>query len=124
MAIVHSSPSIRRGARRGEVAGIVATATELREVLARDRFDKYVAKEKRMVFVASVVREARLIEVTVTSTDCRDPKDNKFLELAVSGCAAAIISGDDDLLVLNPYRRNRHPPTKEFLGPILSINRP
>ncbi len=35
---------------------------------------------------------------------CRDTKDDKFLELAVSGRAAYIISGDDDLLVLHPFR--------------------
>jgi predicted nucleic acid-binding protein len=35
---------------------------------------------------------------------CRDPKDNKFLELAVEAGAACIITGDKDLLVLNPFR--------------------
>ncbi|MFP4390748.1 MAG: putative toxin-antitoxin system toxin component, PIN family [Desulfococcaceae bacterium] len=35
---------------------------------------------------------------------CRDPKDNKFLELAVSGSASILIAGDQDLLVLNPFR--------------------
>lgn len=37
-------------------------------------------------------------------TNCRDPKDNKFLELAVSGNATWIVSGDKDLLSLHPYR--------------------
>ncbi|MBX9781791.1 MAG: putative toxin-antitoxin system toxin component, PIN family [Chitinophagaceae bacterium] len=37
-------------------------------------------------------------------TDCRDPKDNKFLELAVAANATCIITGDIDLLVLNPFR--------------------
>jgi predicted nucleic acid-binding protein len=37
-------------------------------------------------------------------TDCRDPKDNKFLELALSGKATHIVSGDEDLLVLHPFR--------------------
>ncbi|WP_079680589.1 putative toxin-antitoxin system toxin component, PIN family [Planktothrix sp. PCC 11201] len=36
--------------------------------------------------------------------ECRDPKDNKYLELAVSGNADYIITGDKDLLVLNPFR--------------------
>ena len=44
------------------------------------------------------------IKPTETITDCRDPKDNKFLELAVASNAPFIITGDDDLLVLNPYR--------------------
>ncbi len=37
-------------------------------------------------------------------TACRDPTDDKFLELAVNGRADLIISGDADLLVLNPFR--------------------
>jgi predicted nucleic acid-binding protein len=37
-------------------------------------------------------------------TDCRDPKDNKFLALAIDGQADAIIRGDDDLHVLHPFR--------------------
>lgn len=37
-------------------------------------------------------------------TECRDVKDNTFLELALSGKATWIISGDADLLVLHPFR--------------------
>ncbi|WP_459868116.1 putative toxin-antitoxin system toxin component, PIN family [Endothiovibrio diazotrophicus] len=37
-------------------------------------------------------------------TECRDPKDNKFLELAVAGGASALITGDQDLLALHPFR--------------------
>ena len=35
---------------------------------------------------------------------CRDPTDDKFPELAVNGRADLIVSGDADLLVLNPLR--------------------
>ena len=35
---------------------------------------------------------------------CRDPKDDQILELAVSGNADCIVTGDDDLLTLNPFR--------------------
>jgi len=46
-----------------------------------------------------------LTEVTVRINACRDIKDNKFLELAVSGNASAIITGDNDLLTLNPFQK-------------------
>ncbi len=36
-------------------------------------------------------------------TTCRDPKDNQFLEIAVAGQADVIVSGDKDLLVLDPF---------------------
>ena len=45
-----------------------------------------------------------LIDVLISVTDCRDPKDNKFLELAISADASCIITGDKDLLVLHPFR--------------------
>ncbi len=34
---------------------------------------------------------------------CRDPRNDKFLDVALAGEAAAIISGDKDLLMLNPW---------------------
>ncbi|MBV9825723.1 MAG: putative toxin-antitoxin system toxin component, PIN family [Alphaproteobacteria bacterium] len=47
---------------------------------------------------------AELIEITERIAACRDPKDDKFLELAVNGRADVIVTGDDDLLALNPFR--------------------
>lgn len=37
-------------------------------------------------------------------TDCRDKKDNKYLELALAAQADLIITSDSDLLALNPWR--------------------
>jgi len=50
------------------------------------------------------VQKSLLIEIEETIIECRDAKDNKFLELAISGKASAIITGDKDLLVLHPFR--------------------
>ena len=44
------------------------------------------------------------VAVTTSITDCRDAKDNKFLELAINGQANCIITGDRDLLVLRPCK--------------------
>jgi predicted nucleic acid-binding protein len=51
-----------------------------------------------------VLAAAELVTITDRTTACRDPKDDKFLELAVNGRANLIISGDADLLALNPFR--------------------
>ena len=88
---------------------------ELKEVARRSKFDKYVAKLKRLKFVANVVQRAELFEPTETINECRDPKDNKFLELAVSGNASHIITGDADLLVMNPFRGIAIVSPQEFL---------
>ena len=80
------------------------TLLELDEVLCRPKFSKYVSERQRLEFFEALVSKAEFIQVTDVITDCRDKKDNKFLELAISGEASHIISGDNDLLVLNPFR--------------------
>jgi putative PIN family toxin of toxin-antitoxin system len=47
---------------------------------------------------------AELVTITERVAVCRDPKDDKFLELALNGRADLIISGDADLLVLDQFR--------------------
>jgi putative PIN family toxin of toxin-antitoxin system len=81
-----------------------ATVAELNDVLRRPRFDPYVHEDERLEFLAVLVRDAEVVEVTEIVTDCRDPKDNKFLQLALDGGATHIVSGDEDLLVLHPFR--------------------
>ena len=81
-----------------------ATVTELDEVIHLPRFDKYLSEEERIEFLTTLVHEAELVNVVETVTDCRDPRDNKFLELAVSGRATHIVTSDSDLLVLHPFR--------------------
>ena len=63
-----------------------------------------LSNEERMQFLSSFILHTTLIEVDETITECRDSKDNKFLELGVCGKADFIISGDEDLLILNPFR--------------------
>ena len=80
------------------------TWEEINEVIHRPKFDKYIDDFDRFVFLAALKQRATFIEPTETITDCRDPKDNKFLELAVAANAPIIVTGDPDLLVLNPFR--------------------
>ncbi|MGI8586881.1 MAG: putative toxin-antitoxin system toxin component, PIN family [Chloroflexia bacterium] len=89
---------------RGELLFSEVTRDELEEVIRRERFDKYQTRDAREQFIKDLSEVAILIEVTETITECRDPKDNKFLELAISGKADCIISGDRDLRVLHPFR--------------------
>jgi putative PIN family toxin of toxin-antitoxin system len=91
-------------AARGKLLVSEATVAELDVVLRRRKFNKYIPEEKRLEFLAALVRGAELVEVTEVLTVRRDVEDNKFLELAVSGRASHIISGDGDLLALHPFR--------------------
>ena len=88
----------------GKVLISEATVSELDEVLRRPKFNKYIPEEKRLDFLASLVKTAEQVEVTEQISVCRDPKDNKFLELAVCGRASHIVTGDADLHALHPFQ--------------------
>ena len=62
-----------------------------------------------------LVRIGEFIEPKIEITECRDPKDNKFLELAVAGKADCIVTGDKDLLELYPFHNICIISPKEFL---------
>jgi uncharacterized protein len=89
---------------RGIVLVSDSMLAELDDVLHRSRFERYVSEAERLQFLAKFIRDATVVEVAEVITDCRDSKDNKFLELAVRGGATGIISGDADLLTLHPFR--------------------
>jgi putative PIN family toxin of toxin-antitoxin system len=80
------------------------TVDELNNVLSRPKFERYVSQPKRERFLLSLVQKSTLIEIQEKIEECRDPKDNKFLELAIDGKATEIVSGDQDLLILHPFR--------------------
>ncbi len=80
-----------------------ATLTELADVLAREKFDAYISIEDRQEFFRLLSRVAEVIAVSYTVRVCRDPKDDKFLELAIGGDADLIVTGDKDLLVIGSF---------------------
>lgn len=80
------------------------TYSEFCDVLVRNKFDKYISLETRLAIIDDLTQNALFIEVSERVNVCRDPKDNKFLELAVAAKASCIITGDKDLLELHPFR--------------------
>jgi putative PIN family toxin of toxin-antitoxin system len=88
----------------GRMLASQSTIDELEEVLRRPKFNKYVSEQARLEFLAALVSEAEIVPITQNLAACRDSKDDKFLELAISGHASHIVSGDADLLVLHPFR--------------------
>jgi putative PIN family toxin of toxin-antitoxin system len=90
---------------------------ELERVTARKKFNRYVDLKDRQIFLRDLYQTLiPIIQITETIIDCRDPKDNKYLELAISGKAKYIITGDKDLLVLNPFRGIKIIQPDEFLS--------
>ncbi len=81
-----------------------ATLLELISAIYYPKLNKYLTSDDRGNFLKSYKNLATEVEVTSSVNECRDLKDNKFLELAVDGHAEYIITGDQDLLVLDPFR--------------------
>jgi uncharacterized protein len=79
------------------------TLSELASTVRRKKFDKYKLLSEREQFLLTISRASKIVDITHTVSDCRDPKDNRFLELALSASSTLIVSGDDDLLSMHPY---------------------
>jgi len=107
--------ALNRALREGKVLVSFTTLAELNEVLSRKRFRRYVDEEDVRSFLAALTREADWVDVGIQIQACRDPKDDKFLELAVSGQGTHIVTGDTDLLALNPFRGIEILPPHRFL---------
>jgi uncharacterized protein len=80
------------------------TMSELTEVLSRSKFARYVSRRERELFLAQIGSAAEFVPIIRLVRECRDPKDDKFLEVALNGRADVIITGDADLLALHPWR--------------------
>jgi uncharacterized protein len=99
----------------GEVLLSSELLEELSDVLGWKKFDRFVTSEERDEFLETFVDRAILIDIIEKVQECRDPKDDKILELALNGQAQCIVSGDKDLLVLNPFRAVKIFTAEEFL---------
>ncbi len=73
---------------------------ELREVLGRGKWDQYAPRDARLLFFEGIYQRCEMITPTTTITASRDPRDDKFLELALDGQADYLITGDTDSLSL------------------------
>ena len=100
----------------GEILVSVPLMRELHNVVSRPKFDRYVTPSERERFLGLLLRDAHLVEITESIRACRDPKDDQVLELAVCGRADRLITGDADLLVLDPFRGIRIVTPTDFLG--------
>lgn len=99
------SRAMDRAVMLGKLAFSNATMDELVEVLFRKKFDKYFLNdEEKWSAIQHIALNAVFFSPVESIVDCQDPKDNKFLELAVASNASCIITGDKDLLILHPFR--------------------
>lgn len=106
---------VRISAKKHTLLFSESTFKELKFTLLKQKFAGAAELPTINKFLFNLVRIGEFIEPKTEITECRDPKDNKFLELAVAGNATCIVTGDNDLLVLDPFRNIRIITPKEFL---------
>jgi len=77
---------------------------EIASVLARPRLQKYISADEALRFITDLAAQTTLL------TDppgphpavCRDPRDDYLVALATASGAEAIVTGDLDLLTIDP----------------------
>lgn len=89
--------------RIGTIACTLETFYEFEMSFSRDKFEKYLPLNRRYVDLVEMKTYVEFFRVRENVSICRDPDDDKFLSLAVAADVACIVSGDKDLLILNPY---------------------
>lgn len=88
----------------GQLVASEAILRELMQTLLSPKFDRYVSQARRQELLVRLAPVVEIVEVVQHVRACRDPKDDQFLEAAVNGRADVVITGDEDLLALDPFR--------------------
>jgi len=96
--------AVRKAVEEGEILMSESTLFELADVLGREKFNTYISIQDRKEFLRMLGRIVEMVTILHAVHDCRDDRDNQILEVAVNGQAQVIVTSDEDLLVLNPFR--------------------
>jgi len=108
--------AVERGWRVGHPLISHETWTELRIVLSRPRLSKFLTPDSTKKFLDNIWEISERVSIPTSVRACR-----KFLELAVHGRAEFIITGDQDLLALNPFRGIAILTPADFLAHVADI---
>jgi putative PIN family toxin of toxin-antitoxin system len=104
------------GLNRHRILVSMDTVREFAEVLRREKFDQFLSIGRREELIAKTILQSEFVTTSTVISECRDPSDNKFLELAVDGGASVIVTGDSDLLALHPFRGIPIVAAREYLS--------
>ena len=94
---------LKRFFREGQLVFSATTFAELKTRLWRPKFDSHFTLEERQDLLHDIASSAHWWEGNPEAGSwCRDPDDDKFIVLALAAQATRLITGDDDLLCLDP----------------------
>ena len=89
----------------------------------RPKFDRYVDQATRQRFLSDLAGVADWVAITGVLRTCRDPDDDKFLATAINNEADCIVTGDADLLVLDPFENVRILTPRAFVEAIKNTDK-
>ena len=108
--------AVDKALSESEVTVSEALLEELADVLSREKFDRYVTIRDREDFLRRVAQVTKTVPVFSVVEDCRDPDDNRLLALALDSQSDCVVTGDKDLLSLDPWRGIAIVAPATFLG--------
>lgn len=98
-----ASRALRHALAAHEVVVSPQLLVEMERVLLRPKFDRIVPLRTRQELLRLLLAQVTVVRPTVRHRLCRDPDDDMVLDVAVAAQASAIVTGDKDLLVMNPF---------------------
>jgi uncharacterized protein len=91
---------------------------EFLEVVHRPKFRRFFSDSDIKNLLETIGEYAIFVTVQTKVEVCRDPKDNFLLSLSVDGNADFLLTGDKDLLELNPFEQTTITTITAFLQDI------
>lgn len=116
-----SAKILNWGEDNGVILYSTATLTEVLSVLGRSKFSKYIDPADIDGLSIRIKTAWLFVEILNQVQLCRDPKDDKFIDLALNGDASHLITGDSDLLVLNPIENTSVLNPRTFWDEIIKL---
>jgi putative PIN family toxin of toxin-antitoxin system len=108
--------AVDRAIAQDRIALSAAVHAELITVLDRPRLARFIDPALRDELLASLIATAIWFDPIEQVRECRDAKDDKYLELALAANASIIVSSDNDLLVMHPWRGIQIVKAAEYLA--------
>ncbi len=84
------------------------TYQEIAQRIYKPKFDKYLSTERKEELLNLIKHKSQFFETISKITYCRNPDDNKFLDLLIDSNAQFLITGDRDLLILKSQPEYQH----------------
>ena len=87
------------------IAKLKEQIDELERVLRYPKLKKYFSEEAIIDILKFVSEKSNVVSIKRIIQDCRDPEDNYILDIGTQFHLDYIITGDEDLLALHPYKK-------------------